>query len=205
MFLCGAAQIKMNVSHQHLAANFNNSIAGSAVQGLLDGEGITSSQDVSSSIPGNLSNVLNDVPMDQDKTQGLIFPEDFETLNRGEVPSTPPGIPMPQSHPEQVNNIIARCDEALREAQNNVTIVKELSDSNEQLRDDIAELKHQMQNLIANTEKERSEHEKAMQDMQHNAENRAKAMEVEHARALKEANVKLRSCLQQSHEYESKW
>ena len=52
-----------------------------------------------------------------------------------------------------------------------------------------------MQNLIANTEKERSEHEKATQDMQHNAEKRAKAMEPEHARALKEANAKLRSNL----------
>ena len=61
-----------------------------------------------------------------------------------------------------------------------------------------------MQNLIENTEKERSEHEKAMQDMQHNAEERAKAMEAEHARALKEANAKLRSNLQQSHNYKSK-
>ena len=43
-------------------------------------------------------------------------------------------------------------------------MVRELSNSNEQLRNDIAELKHQMQNLIANTEKERSEHEKAMED-----------------------------------------
>ena len=60
-----------------------------------------------------------------------------------------------------------------------------------------------MQNLIANTEKERSEHEKAMKDMQHNAEERVMAMEAEHARALTEANAKLRSNLQQSDEYES--
>ena len=164
--------LKMNVSRRCLAASFNNSIAGSAVQGLLDGESITSSQDVSGSIPGNLSNVLNDVPMDHDETQWLMHPEDFETLNRGEVSSAPLGIPIPQLCPKQVNDIIARYDEALREAQgqnqNNVTMVKELSGSNEQLRNDIAELKHQMQNLIANTEKERSEHEKAMKDMQHN-------------------------------------
>ena len=76
--------------------------------------------------------------------------------------------------------------------------------SKSSLRNDIAELKHQVEWFIANTEKERSEHEKAMQDMQHNAEKRAKAMEAEHARALKEANAKLRSNLQQSHEYESK-
>ena len=92
--------------------------------------------------------MLNDVPMDQDETQGLMHPEDFETLNRGEVSSAPPGIPIPQSCPEQVNDIIARYDEALWEAegqnQNNVTIVKELSNSNEQLRNDIAELKHQV-------------------------------------------------------------
>ena len=192
--MCGAAWIKMNVSRRCLAASFNNSIADSAVQGLLDGESITSSQDVSGSIPGNLSNVLKDVPMDQDETQGLMHPEDFETSNRGEVSSAPPGIPIPQSRPEQVNEIIARYDEALRKAQeqnkNNVTMVKELSNRNEQLRNDIAELKHQTQNLIANTEKERSKHEKAMEDMQHNAKERAKAMEAEHARALKEANAK---------------
>ena len=82
-------------------------------------------------------------------------------------------------------------------------MVKELSNSNEQLRNYIAELKHQVEWFIANTEKERSEHEKATQDMQHNAEERAMAMETEHARALKEANAKLRSNLQQSHEYES--
>ena len=94
---------------------------------MLDGESITSSQDVSGSIPGNLSNVLNDVPIDQDETQGLRYPEDFKTLNRGEVSSAPLDIPIPQSCPEQVNDIIARYDEALREAQgqnqNNVTMV----------------------------------------------------------------------------------
>ena len=69
----------MNASHRHLAASFNNSMAGSAVQSLLDGESINSSQDVSGSIPVNPSDVLNDVPMDQDETQGLMRPKDFET------------------------------------------------------------------------------------------------------------------------------
>ena len=41
-----------------------------------------------------------------------------------------------------------------------------------------------------------------LRDMQHNAEERAKAMEAEHAKALEEANIKLRSNLQQFHEYE---
>ena len=107
----------MNVSCQRLAASFNNSIAGSTVQGLLDVESITLSQVVSGSIPGNLSNVLNYVPMDQDKTQGLVHPEDFETLDKGEVSSAPPVIPIPQLRPEQLNDIIARYDEALREPQ----------------------------------------------------------------------------------------
>ena len=179
----------MNVSCRCLAASFNNSIAGSVVQGLLDGESISSNQDVLGSIPRNLSNVLNDVPMDQGETQGLMHPEDFESSNRGEVSSPPPGIPNLQTCSEQINDIIFRYDQALQEAQlqnqNNVTMVKELSDSNEQLRNDIAELKHQVQ------------------EMQHNAEERAKAMEAEHARALKEANAKLRSNLQQSYEYKS--
>ena len=127
----------MNASHRCLAASFNTSIAGSTVQGLLDGESINSSQDVSGSIPGNPSDVLNDVPMDQYETQGLMRPEDFETSNRGQSSSAPPGIPIPQTRSEQVNGIIARYDQALLEArqqnQNNVAMVKELSDSNEQL------------------------------------------------------------------------
>ena len=60
-----------------------------------------------------------------------------------------------------------------------------------------------MQKLIANTEKERAEHEKALQDMCQNAEERAKTMEVDYAKALKDENVKLRSNLLQSHEHES--
>ena len=168
MFLCCGAQIKMNVSHQRLAASFNNTMASSAVQGLLDGASFNTSQDVSGSIPGNLSNVLNYVPMDQDETQGLMRPEDFGTSNRGEVSSAPPGIPNPQTRPEQINDIISRYDQALQEAQeqnqNNVTMVKELSDSNEQLRNDVAELKNQVEWFIANTEKERTEHERALQE-----------------------------------------
>ena len=156
----------MNASCRRLAVSFNNSIAGSTVQGFLDGESINSSQDVSGSIPGNPSDVLNDVLMDQDETQGLMHPEDFETSNRGEVSSAPPGIPNPQTHSEQVNDIIARYDQALLEAhqqnQNNVAMVKELSDSNEQLRNDITGLKDQVQKLIANTEKERTEHERVL-------------------------------------------
>ena len=145
----------MNASCQRLAASFNKSIAGSTVQSLLDGESINSSQDVSGSIPGNPSDVLNDVPMDQDGTQGLMCPEDFETSNRGQNSSAPPGIPNPQTHSEQVNDIIARYDQALLEArqqnQYNVAMVKELSDSNKQLRNDITELQDQVQKLIANT------------------------------------------------------
>ena len=145
--------------------------------------------------------------MDQDEIQGLMCPEDFGTSNRGEVSSAPPGIPSPQTHPEQINDIIARYDQALWEAQeqnqNNVTMVKELTNCNEQLRNDIAELKNQVEWFIANTEKERMEHERALQDVRHEAEERSKAMEAEHAKALKEANTKLRSNLLQSHEYEN--
>ena len=137
----------MHASRRRLAASFNNSIAGSAVQGLLDGESINSSQDVSGSIPGNPSNILGEVPMDEDatnETQGLMRPEDFETSNRVDAPSAPPGIQNPRTHPEQVNDIIATYNQALQEArqqnQNNVIMVQELSSSNEQLKKDVTEL-----------------------------------------------------------------
>ena len=197
----------MNASRRRLAASFNNSIPGSAVQSLLDGESITSIQDVSGSIPGNPSDVLNEIPMDQDESQGLMHPEDFKTSNRGQFSSAPPGISHQQTRTEQVNDIIARYDQALQEAreqnQNNVVMVNELSNSNEQLRNDISALKDQVQKLIANIEKERAEHEKALQNMCHNAEERAKTMKVDYAKALKEENLKLRSNLIQSHEHES--
>ena len=139
---------------------------------------------------------------------GLMRPEDFETSNRGEVSSAPPGIPNPQTRSEQVNDIIARYDQALLEAhqqnQNNVTMVKELSDSNEQLRNDITGLKDQVRKLIANTEKERTEHERVLRDIQHNVEVRTKEMEAEHTKALQDTNVRLRANLQQSHEHEKK-
>ena len=73
-----------------------------------------------------------------------------------------------------MNDIIARYDQALLEAhqqnQNNVAMVKELSDSNEQLRNDITDLQDQVQKLITNTEKERTEHEMVLRDMQHNVQ-----------------------------------
>ena len=132
-------------------------MAGSAIQGLLDGESITSSQDVSGSIPGHPSNLSNEISMEQD-SQGLMCPEDFKTLNRNNISSTPPGIPNPQTRSEQVNDIIARYDRALLEAhqqnESNVTMMTELTNSNQQLRNDITELKDQVQKLLANTEKE---------------------------------------------------
>ena len=118
----------MNASRRRLAASFNNSIPGSAVQGLLDGESFSSTQDVSGLIPQNPSDLLNDVPMDQDGTQGLMRPEDFDTSSRGEGSFAPPGISHQHSHPELVNSIIAKYDQALQEAreqnQNNVAMVK---------------------------------------------------------------------------------
>ena len=154
----------MNASRRRLAASFNNSIPGSAVQGLLDGESFNSTQNVSGSIPQNPSDLLNEIPMDQDESQGLMRPEDFETSSRGESSFAPPGISHQQTHPELVNSIIAKYDQALQEAweqnQNNVAMVNELSNSNEQLRNDISGLKDQIQKLIANNQKERAKHEK---------------------------------------------
>ena len=90
-----------------------------------------------------------------------------------------------------------------KQNQNNVAMVNKLSNSNEQLRNDISGLKDQVQKLIANNQKERAEYERALHDMCHNAEERAKTMEADYAKALKEENLKLRSKLLQSHEHES--
>ena len=84
--------LKMNDSCWRLAASFNHLISGSAIKGLLDGS-VNRSHDVSGPFPGNPSNVINELPMDQDDTQGQMHPEDFDTSNKGNITSAPPGIP----------------------------------------------------------------------------------------------------------------
>ena len=81
-----------------LAASFNNTIASSQVQGLLDGESITS---VSGTVPEQILDDVNATThtngVDHNNTQGPVKPEDLvTTLNH------PPGIPNPAVNYEQL-------------------------------------------------------------------------------------------------------
>ena len=142
-----------------------------------------------------------------DETQGLMRPEDFDSSTSGDGQSAPPGIPNPVMDQQQVNNFICYYSEALHEAreqnQQNVEIVEKLSDSNEKLRHDVTELKSQVQQLMSNMQTERREHQRLLEQAQHDSEARVRARDAEHANALEQASVELRTNLQQAHENEN--
>ena len=63
-----------------LAASFNATLAGSQVQGLLDGASISSNEGVSGIVPQGADQLLDDVTthsseMDHDDDQGPVRPE----------------------------------------------------------------------------------------------------------------------------------
>ena len=126
-------------------------------------------------------------------------PEDFDSSTSGDGQSAPPGIPNPVMDQQQVNNFICYYSEALHVAreqnQQNVEIVEKLSDSNKKLRHDVTELKSQVQQLMSNMQTERREHQRLLEQAQHDAEARVRAKDAEHANALKQANVELRTNL----------
>ena len=66
----------------------------------------------------------------------------------------------------------------------------------------MTELKSQVKQLMSNMQTERTEHQSVLQQAQHDAEARVRAKNAEHANALEQANVELRTNLQQAHENE---
>ena len=78
--------MSMNMSGRRtsrLAASFNATLAGSQVQGLLDGASISSNEGVSGIVPQGADQLLDDVTthsseMDHDDGQGPVHPEDLD-------------------------------------------------------------------------------------------------------------------------------
>ena len=93
----------MNMSGRHtscLGASFNATLAGSQVQGLLDGASISSNEGVSGIVPQGGDQLLDDVTthssgMDHDDGQGPVHPEDLDQPHNTGTPNHPPGIPNP--------------------------------------------------------------------------------------------------------------
>ena len=93
--------MSMNMSGRRtsrLAASFNATLAGSQVQGLLDGGSISSNEGVSGILPQGVDQLLDDVTthssgMDHDDGQGPVHPEDLGHLHNTGTPNHPPGIP----------------------------------------------------------------------------------------------------------------
>ena len=93
----------MNMSGRRtsrLAASFNATLAGSQVQGLLDGASISSNEGVSGIVPQGADQLLDDVTthsseMDHDDGQGPVHPEDLDHPHNTGTPNHPPGISNP--------------------------------------------------------------------------------------------------------------
>ena len=93
----------MNMSGRRtsrLAASFNATLAGSQVQGLLDGASMSSNEGVSGAVPQGPDQLLDDVTthssnMDHDDGQGPVRPEDLDHPRNIGTPNHPPGIPNP--------------------------------------------------------------------------------------------------------------
>ena len=115
----------MNMSGRRtsrLAASFNATLAGSQVQGLLDGASISSNEGVSGIVPQGADQLLDDVTthsseMDHDDGQGPVHPEDLDHLHNTGTPNHPPGIPNPAVNYAELTQTAERYKQLLEQAQ----------------------------------------------------------------------------------------
>ena len=115
----------MNMSGRRtsrLAASFNATLAGSQVQGLLDGASISSNEGVSGIVPQGADQLLDDVTthssgMDHDDGQGPVHPEDLDNLHNTGTPNHPPGIPNPAVNYVELIQAAERYKQLLEQAQ----------------------------------------------------------------------------------------
>ena len=166
----------MNMSGRrtsHLAASFNATLAGSQVQGLLDGASISSNEGVSGIVPQGADQLLDDVTthssgMDHDDGQGPVHPEDLDHLHNTGTPNHPPGIPHPAVNYVELIQAAERYKQLLEQAQTqnlqNVQTIQALTANQNTMEAQMLTMQQNIQQLI----------------------NTANAKEAEHARALEE-------------------
>ena len=117
--------MSMNMSGRHtsrLAASFNATLAGSQVQGLLDGMSMSSNEGVSGVVPQGPDQLLDDVTthnsgMDHDDGQGPVCPEDLDHPHSIGTPNHPPGIPNPAVNYAELIQTAERYKQLLAQAQ----------------------------------------------------------------------------------------
>ena len=156
-----------------LAASFNATLAGSQVQGLLDGASISSNEGVSGIVPQGADQLLDDVTthsseMDHDDGQDPVRPEDLGHPHNIGTPNHPPGIPNPAVNYAELTQTAERYKQLLEQAQRqnlqNVQTIQALTANQNTMEAQMLTMQQNIQQLI----------------------NTAKAKEAEHARVLEE-------------------
>ena len=172
----------MNMSGRRtsrLAASFNATLAGSQVQGLLDGASISSNEGVSGIVPQGADQLLDDVTthsseMDHDDGQGPVRPEDLDHPHNIGTPNHPPGIPNPAVNYAELTQTAERYKQLLEQAQmqnlQNVQTIQALTANQNTMEAQMLTMQQNIQQLI----------------------NTANAKEAEHARVLEETENRVR-------------
>ena len=177
----------MNMSGRRtsrLAASFNATLAGSQVQGLLDGASISSNEGVSGIVPQGADQLLDDVTthsseMDHDDGQGPVRPEDLDHPHNIGTPNHPPGIPNPAVNYAELTQTAERYKQLLEQAQmqnlQNVQTIQALTANQNTMEAQMLTMRQNIQQLI----------------------NTANAKEAEHARVLEETENRVRQAIEE--------
>ena len=186
----------MNMSGRRtsrLAASFNATLAGSQVQGLLDGASISSNEGVSGIVPQGADQLLDDVTthsseMDHDDGQGPVRPEDLDHPHNIGTPNHPPGIPNPAVNYAELTQTAERYKQLLEQAQmqnlQNVQTIQALTANQNTMEAQMLTMQQNIQQLINTANANEAEHARVLEE----TENRVRQEIEERIRQEAEAN-----------------
>ena len=186
----------MNMSGRRtsrLAASFNATLAGSQVQGLLDGASISSNEGVSGIVPLGADQLLDDVTthsseMDHDDGQGPVRPEDLDHPHNTGTPNHPPGIPNPAVNYAELTQTAERYKQLLEQAQmqnlQNVQTIQALTANQNTMEAQMLTMRQNIQQLINTANAKEAEHARVLEE----TENRVRQEIEERIRQDAEAN-----------------
>ena len=150
--------MSMNMSGRHtsrLAASFNATLAGSQVQGLLDGASISSNEGVSGIVPQGADQLLNDV-------------EDLDHPHNTGTPNHPPGIPYPAVNYAELTQTAERYKQLLEQAQmqnlQNVQKIQALTAKQNTLEEQMLTMQQNIQQLINTANAKEAEHARVLEE-----------------------------------------
>ena len=188
--------MSMNMSGRRtsrLAASFNATLAGSQVQGLLDGASISSNEGVSGIVPQGADQLLDDVTthsseMDHDDGQGPVRPEDLDHPHNIGTPNHPPGIPNPAVNYAELIQTAERYKQLLEQAQmqnlQNVQTIQALTANQNTMEAQMLTMQQNIQQLINTANAKEAEHARVLEE----TENRVRQEIEERIRQDAEAN-----------------